>query len=67
MFLNQDFDNFLDELLRISAKLKEQNLSPDSPQATELYSNLDNKYGITSYHDKTQGLLDKYGLKMAEI
>ena len=67
MFLNQDFDNFLDELLRISAKLKSEKLSPDSPQATELYSNLDKKYGITSYHDKTQGLLEKYGLKMSDL
>ena len=67
MFLNQDFDNFLDELLRISAKLKSENLSPDSQQATELYSALDKKYGITSYHDKTQGLLEKYKLKMADL
>ena len=67
MFLNQDFDNFLDELLRIGAKLKEQKLSQDSPQAIELYSNLDKKYGITSYHDKTQGLLEKYGLIMTDL
>ena len=67
MFLNQDFDNFLDELLRISKKLKSQNISPDSPQATELYSALDKKYGITSYHDKTKELLEKYNLKMADF
>jgi hypothetical protein len=66
MFLNQDFDNFLDEILRIGAKLKEQKLSPDSPQASELYSNLDKKYGITSFHDKTQGLLEKYNLQLAD-
>lgn len=65
MFLNQDFDNFLDELIRISGKLAEQNISPDSKQAEGFFAPVAKKYGFTNYSEKTPELLQKYGLKMA--
>jgi quercetin dioxygenase-like cupin family protein len=65
MFLNQDFDNFLDELIRIANKLQKQNIPADSKQAVALYDALSKKYGFTNYPEKTGYLLEKYGLKMA--
>ena len=64
MFLNQDFDEFLDEFLRIGNKLKEKNISTDSKEASDLYDLLSKKYGLTNYPEMTPLLLEKYGLKM---
>ena len=64
MFLNQDFDEFLDEFLRIGNKLKEKNISTDSKEASDLYDLLSKKCGLTNYPEMTPLLLKKYGLKM---
>ena len=67
MFLNQDFDNFLDELLRMAQRLSKQNISPDSKKAEELFAPIARKYGFTNFPEKTPYLLEKYGLKMANL
>ncbi|MBS1574070.1 MAG: cupin domain-containing protein [Bacteroidetes bacterium] len=67
MFLNQDFDNFLDELLRIADRLSKQNIPPDSKKAEEVFAPVAKKYGFTNYPEQTPILLEKYGLKMASL
>jgi hypothetical protein len=67
MFLNQDFDNFLDEVIRTVNKCKTENISPESKEAQDLFDPVAKKYGFTNYPDRTPMLLEKYGLKMADI
>lgn len=67
MFLNQDFDNFLDEIIRTVNKCKTENISPESKEAQDLFEPVAKKYGFTNYPDRTPMLLAKYGLKMADI
>ena len=67
MFLNQDFDNFLDELLRMANRLSKQNIAPDSKKAEELFAPIAKQYGFTNFPEKTPYLLEKYGLKMANL
>ncbi len=67
MFLNQDFDNFLDELIRLAGKMNEQKIAPDSKEAEQLLALISKQYGFTNYPEKTPYLLEKYGLKMAEF
>lgn len=63
MFLNQDFDVCLEELVQVGAKIREKNISPASEEAKEMIKRISDKYEIYSREDLTPAILDKYSLK----
>ncbi len=40
-----------------------KNLTPNSPEIAGKIAALDEKFGITWFHEQRQGIIDKYGLK----
>ena len=64
MFFNQDFENFLEELLeRLIPDLMKRGVPLTSKEATSKMDALNKRYGITMFHEQRQPLIDKYGLK----
>ena len=63
LFPNQNFDLFLEELVKIFNQLQVEGLAPNSKEGQRRQDVLHTEWGITMYHDQRQGIMDKYGLK----
>lgn len=63
MYFNQNFEDYLEELYyKIIPEVIERNLSFEDPEIAKRVAALDKKFGMTYYHEKSQPLIDKYGL-----
>jgi mannose-6-phosphate isomerase-like protein (cupin superfamily) len=63
-FFNQNFEDYLDELFhRIIPDMVQGNLTPASPAIASRMAALDQKFGVTWFHENRQAIIDKYGLK----
>ncbi|ASU34163.1 cupin domain-containing protein [Mucilaginibacter xinganensis] len=64
MYFNQNFEDFLEELFhQIFPDMVKNNLSPQDPQIAARLKNLDKRFGITTFPEKRQPIIEKYGLK----
>jgi mannose-6-phosphate isomerase-like protein (cupin superfamily) len=63
MYFNQNFEDFLEELFHsIIPDMVQQKLTPADPAIAKRMMDLDKKFGITSFPEKRQAIVDKYGL-----
>ena len=63
MYFNQNFEDFLEELyLKIFPEMVKNNLTPNDPKIIKKLSELDLKFGVTTFAEKRKPLADKYGL-----
>jgi len=63
MYFNQNFEDFLEELFhRIFPDMMKNNLNPQDPSIAKQLKNLDMRFGITTFQEKRQPIIDKYGL-----
>jgi mannose-6-phosphate isomerase-like protein (cupin superfamily) len=63
-FFNQDFEEYLEELFhRIIPDMVKGNLTPTSPAIASRMAALDQKFGVTWFHENRQAIIDQYGLK----
>jgi quercetin dioxygenase-like cupin family protein len=63
-FFNQNFEDYLDELFhRIIPDMVQGNLTPASPAIASRMAALDQKFGVTWFHENRQAIIDQYGLK----
>lgn len=64
MYFNQNFEDFLEELnnqlLPDMARLK---LTPADPGMAKRWADLDRRFGITTFFEQRQPLIERYGLK----
>jgi quercetin dioxygenase-like cupin family protein len=64
MYFNQNFEDFLEELFfKILPDMASRNLSPADPNVAATVARLEQKFGITSFPEQRQPIMDKYGLK----
>lgn len=64
MYFNQNFEDFLEELFhQIFPDMMKQHLTPADPQIAKRLEDLNKRFGITTFAEKRQPLIDKYGLK----
>ena len=64
MYFNQNFDDFLEELFfKIIPDMQKRNLPRTHPDIASRLQQLDTKFGITTYHEQRQAIIDRYGLK----
>jgi len=63
LFPNQNFDLFLEELIKVFAQLQVEGLSPDSKEGQRRQDMLHAEWGITVFHDQRPEIMKKYGLK----
>ncbi|MBC6991983.1 cupin domain-containing protein [Hymenobacter sp. BT491] len=64
MYFNQNFEDFLEELNgKILADMEKYKLTPADPGIAKRWADLDRRFGITTFFDQRQPLIDKYGLK----
>lgn len=63
-FFNQNFEDYLDELFhRVIPDMLQKKLTPAAPEIAARLAALDQKFGVTWFHEQRQPLVDKYGLK----
>ena len=63
MYFNQNFEDYLEELYhKIIPEVIERQISFEDPKIAERVAELDKEFGLTYYHEKSQTLIDKYGL-----
>lgn len=63
MYFNQNFEDSLEELYhKIIPEVIERNVSFEDPKIARRVSELDKKFGLTYYPEKSQPLIEKYGL-----
>lgn len=63
MYFNQNFEDFLEELFhQIFPEMIKKHLTPADPQIAEQLKNLDKRFGVTTFPEKRQAIIDKYGL-----
>lgn len=63
MYFNQNFEDFLEELFhKIIPGMLQNKLTPEDPVVAKQFAELDKKFGITTFAEKRQGIIDKYGL-----
>jgi mannose-6-phosphate isomerase-like protein (cupin superfamily) len=63
MYFNQNFEDFLEEFFhQIIPDMIMNNLSPASPEIAQRVGALNKKFGIVSFPEKRQAIIDKYGL-----
>lgn len=63
MYFNQNFEDFLEELFfKIIPAMKKGNLTPADAGIASRMLALDKKFGITTYHEQRQAIVDKYKL-----
>ena len=63
-FFNQNFEDYLEDLFhKIIPDMVNKNLQPSTPEIANRIAALDQKYGVTWYHNQRQAIIDKYGLK----
>jgi mannose-6-phosphate isomerase-like protein (cupin superfamily) len=64
MYFNQNFEDFLEELFhQIFPDMMKLHLTPADPQIAKRLADLDKRFGVTTFAEKRQTLIDKYGLK----
>lgn len=64
MYFNQNFDDFLEELFfEIFPDMAQRKLSPADPTVAAALEKLDKRFGIKTFHDQRQAIMEKYGLK----
>ena len=63
-FFNQNFEDYLEDLFhKIIPDMVKNNLTPTSPEIAKRMELLDNKFGVTWFHNERQAIVDKYKLK----
>lgn len=63
MYFNQNFDDFLEELFfKIIPDMQKGNLPRTHPDIAARLQKLDTKFGITTYPEQRQAIVDRYGL-----
>lgn len=63
MYFNQNFEDYLEELYhKIIPEVIERKLSFEDPQIAKRVAELDKKFGLTYYPEKSEALIKKYGL-----
>ncbi|TFF40637.1 cupin domain-containing protein [Mucilaginibacter psychrotolerans] len=64
MYFNQNFEDFLEELFhQIFPDMMKNQLTPKDPQIAQRLKSLDKRFGVTTFPEKRQPIIDKYGLK----
>lgn len=64
MYFNQNFEDFLEELFhQIFPDMMKNNLTPQDPKIATRLKDLDQRFGITTFPEKRQPIIDKYMLK----
>lgn len=63
IYPNQNFEVFLEELIKLFGELAKEGISPDSGEGRKRQDELHTEWGITIYHDQRKPLMEKYGLK----
>jgi mannose-6-phosphate isomerase-like protein (cupin superfamily) len=64
MYFNQNFEDFLEELNnKLLPDMEKNHLTPADPGIAKRWADLDKRFGITTFFDKRQPIIDKYGLK----
>ena len=64
MYFNQNFEDFLEELNnKLIPDMAKNNLTPADPGIAKRWADLDRRFGITTFFDQRQAIIDKYGLK----
>ncbi len=63
-FFNQSFEDYLEELVhQIVPYMLKNNLSPTTPEIANRITALDQKFGVTWFHDQRQAIIEKYKLQ----
>lgn len=64
MYFNQNFEDFLEELFhQIFADMAKHKLTPADPAIAKRLADLDARFGVTTFPEKRQPIIDKYRLK----
>lgn len=63
MYFNQNFEDYLEELYhKIIPEVITRKISFEDPEIASRVAELDKKFGLTYYPEKSQALIEKYGL-----
>lgn len=63
-FFNQNLEDYLEELFhQIIPDMMQKKLSPTAPEIAGRIAALDQKFGITWFHEQRQAIIDRYGLQ----
>jgi len=63
MYFNQNFEDYLEELYyKIIPLVIERKISFEDPAIAKRVAELDEKFGLTYYPEKSQAIIEKYGL-----
>ncbi len=64
MYFNQNFEDFLEELNdKLIPEMERNHLTPADPKITKWWADLDKRFGIITFFDKRQSIIDTYKLK----
>ena len=64
MYFNQNFDDFLEELFfKLIPEMAQGNLPPTHPEMAKKLTDLDKRFGITTFNNQRQAIVDKFGLR----
>jgi mannose-6-phosphate isomerase-like protein (cupin superfamily) len=63
IYPNQNFEIFLEELIKLFGEFAKENMSPDSKEGRRRQDELQAEWGISMYYEQRQSLMEKYGLK----
>jgi hypothetical protein len=64
MYFNQNFEEYLEEIyFNIRPEMKAKNLSPADPEIAKRFAVLDQKFGVTHFHEQRPAIMEKYGLR----
>jgi mannose-6-phosphate isomerase-like protein (cupin superfamily) len=64
MYFNQNFEEYLEEIyFKIRPEMKAKDLSPADPKIAKRFAALDQKFGVTHFHERRPAIMEKYGLK----
>jgi hypothetical protein len=64
MYFNQNFDDFLEELFfKLIPEMAQRNLPPTHPEMAKKLTDLDKRFGITTFNNQRQAIVDKFGLR----
>ncbi|MFY0255191.1 cupin domain-containing protein [Chitinophaga sp. 30R24] len=63
MYFNQNFEDFLEELFhKIIPDMVKAGVTPMDPAIAKRMSDLDKKFGVTTFHEERAPLVERYGL-----
>lgn len=62
MFLNQNFDDYLEAFFKIRDDVLQKKLSFADPDIAKRLARLDREFGITQFPERRQAILETYGL-----